>query len=125
MHLIIIWIQIVYIIDKTNNTIEEVTQLLSENKNLSQKSQSILSYFHSSPSLSIHDIMNDKCFFSSIFENQKSLLTQCIRYLQEKNLIIFLDKTNHTDDSRFIINDIPSSKGESINTIRIRQENNN
>ena len=125
MHLIIIWIQIVYIIDKTNNTIEEVTQLLSENKNLSQKSQSILSYFHSSPSLSIHDIMNDKCFFSSIFENQKSLLTQCIRYLQEKNLIIFLDKTNHTDDSRFIINDIPFSKGESINTIRIRQENNN
>ena len=69
--------------------------------------------------------MNDKYFFSSIFENQKNLLIQCIRYLQEKNIIIFLEKSNFTDDSRFIINDKPSSKGESINTVRIRQENNN
>ena len=96
-------------------------QTLSENTPLCKLAQSILSYFQTSSSLSIHEIMNNTSFYSSIFENQKTMLVKCIRYMLEKNLIILMDEGTLTDDSLFVFNDKPSVKGESIKNIRLRQ----
>ena len=100
---------------------EEVMQTLSENTPLSKLAQNILTYFQSSTSLSIHEIMNNNAFFSSIFENQKSMLIKCVRYMLEKNLIVLIEEGTLTDDSRFVFNDKPSVKGDSIKNIRLRQ----
>lgn len=83
--------------------------------------QSLLTYFQSAPSLSIHMIMNDPVFFTSIFENQKSLLVKCVRYMIEKNLIVLLDEGAINDDSVFVINDRPGVK-DNIKSIRLRQQ---
>ena len=100
---------------------EEVMQTLSENTPLCKLAQNILTYFQSSTSLSIHEIMNNNAFFSSIFENQKSMLIKCVRYMLEKNLIILIEEGTLTDDSRFVFNDKPTVKGDSIKNIRLRQ----
>ena len=39
----------------------------------------------------------------------------------EKNLIVLIEEGTLTDDSRFVFNDKPSVKGDSIKKIRLRQ----
>lgn len=110
------------ILHRMHSHIDEALQVLSENTPICKMSQSIMSYYQFATSISIHDIMNDSVFFTSVFDNQKSPLVKCIRYMLEKNLIVMLDEGSITDESRFIFNDRPNVKGEDIKSIRLRQQ---
>ena len=100
---------------------DAVTQSLAENTPLCKKAQSLLAFFRSSPSLSIREIMNDQTFYSTVFDNQKPLLVQCVRFMLEKNLIVLENEGPLTEESVFVFNDHPEVKGASLKELRLHR----
>ena len=49
--------------------------------------------------------MNNEVLYKSTFDNQKSLVVQCVRYMMEKNLIVLIGEGPLTDDSEWLFND--------------------
>lgn len=100
---------------------DATTQSLSENTPLCKKAQSLLAFFRSSTSLSIREIMADQTFYSTVFDNQKPLLVQCVRFMLEKNLIVLENEGPLTEESVFVFNDHPEVKGASVKELRLHR----
>lgn len=71
--------------------------------------------------MTIRMIMNNELLYKSTFDNQKSLVVQCVRYMMEKNLIVLIGDGPLNDDSEWLFNDRPEEKNVSIKELRLRR----
>ena len=82
---------------------------------------SVYTYYRGAPHISIRMVMNNEVLYKSTFDNQKSLVVQCVRYMMEKNHIVLIGEGPLTDDSEWLFNDRPDEKNVSIKELRLRR----
>ena len=82
---------------------------------------SVYTYYRGAPHISIRMVMNNEVLYKSTFDNQKSLVVQCVRYMMEKNLIVLIGEGPLTDDSEWLFIDRPDEKNVSIKELRLRR----
>lgn len=99
---------------------DPIVQALSENTPLNKMALAVYTSYRGTPQMTIRMLLANEALLKTAFDNQKSLVVQCVRYMKERNLILIVGDGPINDDSEWIFNNRPEDKSISVKELRLR-----
>ena len=102
--------------------LDRIVQSLAENTPLNKLAQAVYIHYRGYPHCSIKTILSNESLFKSVFDGQKNLVIQCVRYMKEKNLIVLIGEGGLTEETEWIFNGKPEDAHMTVKQLRLQRQ---